>query len=902
MKVPIRYAGASGIPLGGIGCGTVEIRGDGRLYEWHIFNNGSWAWRKADRDKEFMTPDDFFFALRVREGERIVVRLLRASRGYELGGDPYTMPWLRSVDEVEFNGEPPFAFLEYRDADLPVKVTIEAFTPLIPGDVEDSALPIGLFVLKLKNESRSPLGVSVLAGMKTPFGEVPARTRVRVVREESCVGFEMQGEGVDEKHCMYRGSIALAVLGRDCRIGVRWGAPIDVPGLRRCWVEFRSKGLLEEPAKEDVLEGKFYVMLTAEIALAAGEEREVPLALAWFFPNFIDELGIRLGHYYERSFSSAWDVVNFVSKNLKRLRESTRCFHDALYSTTVDYWLVDLIASQLTTLQKCTYLTKEGLFGVWEGYGCCGHNTTDVAFYGSVMVLQLFPELEKRWIEYHAKWQLKPDLWPYYEMFALAHPENFMKLKERVQKNPSIATDLGKFREAVREVVKETGLDPTGRVMHFFVGSFKRPDTYDRPDMCLEHVLMVVRDAIWTGDRELLRKLWDSIKSAISVILRTHDPLGLKLLYHYTPAGYEALRQSVGRFAGGFAAQLIAAAAAGYTVVPISVQTFDAWSMIGITSFTGILWLASLKAAEWAAHVLGDSGYTEFAAKTLEEAKANLERMLWNGEYFDLWVEPVSGLRDSGCSSSHLDGQMYLSLLLDLGYVVEREKVLSALRSIYKYNFKGEEGLINGSYPGRPRPAFSGDMPLPNGTGLLYEIGSQIDTPWTGIEFEVAAHMIHEGLLEEALNILKAVHERYARYGLYWNHIECGGHYYRAMDSWLVLMALEGLSYNGFDASLKFAPKINEKAFKGLLTVAGTWGLVEQKVENGMQNLLIRIENGCLKLKTIKIAKLIPNLTNIKVNIDGAEVAAKAYIVDDTITVELPEILEVKRELSIKIS
>ncbi|MEM3936856.1 MAG: hypothetical protein QW381_03405 [Thermofilaceae archaeon] len=59
-----------------------------------------------------------------------------------------------------------------------------------------------------------------------------------------------------------------------------------------------------------------------------------------------------------------------------------------------------------------------------------------------------------------------------------------------------------------------------------------------------------------------------------------------------------------------------------------------------------------------------------------------------------------------------------------------------------------------------------------------------------------------------------------------------------------------------------------------------------------MQNLLIRIENGCLKLKTIEIAKLIPNLTNIKVNINGANVAAKAYIVDDTTAM--------KQELSIK--
>ncbi|MEM0226691.1 MAG: hypothetical protein QXF46_07415 [Thermofilaceae archaeon] len=54
-------------------------------------------------------------------------------------------------------------------------------------------------------------------------------------------------------------------------------------------------------------------------------------------------------------------------------------------------------------------MTSEGgLFDVGQGYACCGYNTTDVAFYSSVMVLQLFPDLEKRQIEYHAKWLLKP--------------------------------------------------------------------------------------------------------------------------------------------------------------------------------------------------------------------------------------------------------------------------------------------------------------------------------------------------------------------------------------------------------------------------------------------------------------------------------------------------------------
>lgn len=73
---------SSGIPLGGIGCGTVEIRGDGRFNEWHIFNNGRWALRGEDRDREYMKPTDFYFVTRVRYGDRVVVRFLQAARGY----------------------------------------------------------------------------------------------------------------------------------------------------------------------------------------------------------------------------------------------------------------------------------------------------------------------------------------------------------------------------------------------------------------------------------------------------------------------------------------------------------------------------------------------------------------------------------------------------------------------------------------------------------------------------------------------------------------------------------------------------------------------------------------------------------------------------------------------------
>ena len=38
-----RVAYASGVPLGGIGTGSVEVRPDGYFHEWMIFNLGPWA-------------------------------------------------------------------------------------------------------------------------------------------------------------------------------------------------------------------------------------------------------------------------------------------------------------------------------------------------------------------------------------------------------------------------------------------------------------------------------------------------------------------------------------------------------------------------------------------------------------------------------------------------------------------------------------------------------------------------------------------------------------------------------------------------------------------------------------------------------------------------------------------
>ncbi|MGB2820989.1 MAG: GH116 family glycosyl-hydrolase, partial [Phycisphaerae bacterium] len=138
---PRVYRGAElkpiGMPIGGIGAGQMYLGGDGRLLHWAIFNRhvntgyGSRCYRSWEPEARV----DQGFALRVAAAGRTVVRRLDAS----------------GVKDVRFVGEWPIGQVEYRDPALGVLVTMTAFSPFIPLNAEDSALPATILRFTLKN-------------------------------------------------------------------------------------------------------------------------------------------------------------------------------------------------------------------------------------------------------------------------------------------------------------------------------------------------------------------------------------------------------------------------------------------------------------------------------------------------------------------------------------------------------------------------------------------------------------------------------------------------------------------------------------------------------------------------------------------------------------------------------
>ena len=81
---------------------------------------------------------------------------------------------------------------------------------------------------------------------------------------------------------------------------------------------------------------------------------------------------------------------------------------------------------------------------------------------------------------------------------------------------------------------------------------------------------------------------------------------------------------------------------------------------------------------------------------------------------------------------------------------------------------------------------------------------------WTGIEYQVASHLMLMGLVDEGLEIVRACRDRYdGRVRNPFNEYECGHWYARAMSSYALAARLDrARCYDAVDKVLYLQPRI----------------------------------------------------------------------------------------------
>jgi hypothetical protein len=122
------------------------------------------------------------------------------------------------------------------------------------------------------------------------------------------------------------------------------------------------------------------------------------------------------------------------------------------------------------------------------------------------------------------------------------------------------------------------------------------------------------------------------------------------------------------------------------------------------------------------------------------------------------------------------------------------------------------------------------------------------DEVWTGIEYQVASHLIQEGFVTEGLTIVKALRSRYdGKTRNPWNEYECGNYYARAMASYSLLAALAGFRYSAVEKTLWFGPGLQGRPFKSFFSTASGFGTIEL----GRNSLRVSVIEGGLKLEKL---------------------------------------------------
>ena len=289
-------------------------------------------------------------------------------------------------------------------------------------------------------------------------------------------------------------------------------------------------------------------------------------------------------------------------------------------------------------------------------------------------------------------------------------------------------------------------------------------------------------------------------------------------------------------------------------------NTYDI-SFFGPNTFVGSLYLAALRAGEEMASAMGDAAYAQRLRAVFESGRRLSVERLWNGEYFiqevDLEKHPDRQYAN-GCLADQMFGQGW-ARQLGLGLIYPETTVVPTLQSIWRSNWAPDVGPQNAAHPPERVFADPGEAGLflctwpksrhPGPKGVLYR-----NEIWTGIEYQVAGHMLYEGMVEEALSIVRAIHDRYdgAKHNP-WNEIECGDHYARAFASWGCLLGACGFEYDGPAGRLAFAPKIGPEDFKAFFTGAEGWGSLVQKRSPGRQVNEVQVKWGRLRLTELDV-------------------------------------------------
>jgi uncharacterized protein (DUF608 family) len=746
-------------PVGGIGAGMFCIDGTGSISHMSV------------RNKPDVFNEPCMFAAVSVKGVENGTRVLEGQvpdwkkfgqPGSANGSEGTTFGFPR-YKEAKFSAGFPYAYIELHDNGMPVDVTLTGWSPFIPTDADNSSLPVGAVEYSFRNTGSTKIEAVFSYNSRNFMKQADGKNRIRPISN----GFVLSEEGAKDKPGT-KGDFAFftsdpATVVDHCWFRGGWWDPLTITWETIMKSDTRSS----EPVEKDAPGASLYVPFT----LGPGETRTLKLLIAWYVPDS----DLRYGEepknkkdeectdpacsckdqfykpWYTSKFSCIEDVASYWKTNYNDLNSKSSLFREAFFNTTLPSEVVEAIAANLSILKSPTVLRQpDGRLWSWEGcgdsWGCCAGSCQHVWNYAQA-IPHLFPTLERT-------------------------------MRETEFLHSQDADGHQTFRSALP-------IRPVANTFHA------------ASDGQLGGIMKVYRDWRISGDSQWLRKMYPKVAESLDYCIRTWDPRSTGTLEEPHHNTYD----------------------------------IEFWGPDGMcTSF----YAGALKSMVEMGSSLGEDirKYKLLYAKS----KKALETELFNGEYFIqkiMWEglnapDPVKASANaystsyspealtlmqkegpkyqygSGCLSDGILG-VWIGEVCGLKNLVDSVKVKSHLNSVFKYNFKPDLSLH--SNPQRPSYALGQEGGLllctwPKG-GMLSLPFVYSNEVWTGIEYQVASHLMFMGENEKALEIVRACRNRYdGTIRNPFDEYECGHWYARAMSSYGMIQGMTGLRYDAVTQEL----------------------------------------------------------------------------------------------------
>jgi uncharacterized protein (DUF608 family) len=698
-----------------------------------------------------------------------------AGAGNGSGGKSYGLPRFKNG---RFLPRFPFASLVLEDKDIPLSVEVSGWSPFIPTDADNSSLPVGAMEYKFKNSSSN----EIEAVFSWNSGNIVSERVGRILSTKN--GFILTKDNSDGSP---PGSTGFSATVNDnnavidyCWFRGQWFDPHMI-----LWENIESGKISNNPPVETPAPG---ASIYVPFKLKPGEEKTIAVNFCWYLPETNLSIGIipvrdtKLTYYkpwYAERFKNLNEVANYWTLKYSELKKNSELFRDAFFSSTLPPEVMEAVSANLTILKSPTVLRQyDGRLWGWEGCGdsegCCHGSCTHVWNYAQA-IPHLFPAMER----------------------TLRETE--FKVSQNEQGHQTFRANI-----------------PISEPRH---------DFYAASDGQLGGITKVYREWRIGGNTEWMKGLFPYVKKSLDYCIETWDPKHK-----------------------------------GYLEEPHH-NTYDIefWGPDGMCTSFYLGALTAMIEMSKAANVPYENYET-----LLNKGKSFMESELFDGEYFIQKVtweglrapSPVETAKTSlmttysdealelmkkegpkyqygkGCLSDGILG-MWIATVCGLEEPVDNKKVTSHLLAVHKYNLRTV--LFNHANPQRPTYAAGKDgglllctWPKDGKLSLPFVYSNEV---WTGIEYQVASHLMFKGEVEKGLEIVRECRQRYdGRVRNPFNEYECGNWYARAMSSYALLEGLTGVRYDAVDHTLFINSKIGDfTSFLSTETGFGNVGLKDGK-------------------------------------------------------------------------